>query len=71
MTTLRYKQGIRCGLCESKDTSVIQTIHVDHGVRRIRKCNTCQHRFTTYEINAARISTDPKFDFLFRKATSQ
>lgn len=42
---------MRCPACYSADTSVIDSRLVDEGdaVRRRRKCNDCDERYTTYE----------------------
>lgn len=42
---------MRCPFCHSADTSVIDSRLIDDGdgVRRRRKCNTCDERYTTYE----------------------
>ena len=42
---------MRCPFCHSADTSVIDSRLIDEGdgVRRRRKCNTCDERYTTYE----------------------
>lgn len=40
-----------CSQCGSEDTKVIESRDVADGaaIRRRRACNTCKHRFTTYE----------------------
>lgn len=43
-------------------------MNVPTAVQRRRKCFICAATFHTYEVHADLISTDPKFDFLFRKA---
>lgn len=42
---------MRCPACHSADTSVIDSRLIDDGdaVRRRRKCNDCDERYTTYE----------------------
>lgn len=42
---------MKCGQCQSDDIKVIESRDVAEGqaIRRRRLCNTCGHRFTTYE----------------------
>ncbi len=42
---------MKCSLCASDDTKVIESRDVTEGeaIRRRRSCNACGHRFTTYE----------------------
>ncbi len=42
---------MRCPLCETEDTKVLESRISDQGrsVRRRRLCTQCAHRFTTYE----------------------
>ena len=42
---------MRCPYCQAADTQVIDTRKLDHGVtiRRRRRCEVCQRRFTTVE----------------------
>lgn len=58
--------GITCGKCDSTRTFVVQTQRGNHHVERIRICKNCKHRMGTIEINSTHLTTDPKFDFLFR-----
>lgn len=62
---MRYKRGIRCGLCESPEVSVVLTRHGNQHTIRTRKCKKCHHRFRTIEINERYITSDAKFDFMF------
>ncbi len=38
-----------CPFCGATDTRVIDTRRVGDGIRRRRECQSCRHRFTTYE----------------------
>lgn len=42
---------MKCTQCQSDDIKVIESRDVSEGqaIRRRRQCNTCEHRFTTYE----------------------
>jgi transcriptional repressor NrdR len=40
---------VRCVLCGSNSTQVVDTRQAPDGVRRRRECETCGGRFTTYE----------------------
>lgn len=42
---------MRCPQCKSKQSRVIESRDVDDAgsIRRRRECESCQHRFTTYE----------------------
>ena len=42
---------MRCPFCSFEDTQVVETRESDEGdvVRRRRKCQGCDKRFTTYE----------------------
>lgn len=42
---------MKCTQCQSEDIKVIESRDVAEGqaIRRRRMCNTCEHRFTTYE----------------------
>ncbi len=42
---------MRCPLCDSHDSRVIESRPLDDGraIRRRRSCRACAHRFTTYE----------------------
>jgi transcriptional repressor NrdR len=42
---------VYCPRCKSKQTSVIDSRIAEHGraIRRRRKCDRCNHRFTTFE----------------------
>lgn len=42
---------MRCPYCQAADTQVIDTRKLDHGttIRRRRRCEVCQRRFTTVE----------------------
>ena len=44
---------MNCPKCSS-DGSVIDSRPTDHAttIRRRRECNTCKHRYTTYEVDA-------------------
>ncbi|HZV79814.1 MAG TPA: transcriptional regulator NrdR [Candidatus Binatus sp.] len=45
-----------CPACRSGDTRVIDSRDDENAVRRRRECQSCRHRFTTYErIEAARL----------------
>jgi hypothetical protein len=63
---VRYKTGVRCGMCESAEIGVVLTRHGNRHTMRTRKCKKCGHRFRTIEINERYITSDAKFDFLFR-----
>src|SRR5262245_15558468 len=41
--------AMRCPLCGSPDSKVVDSRDIDGSVRRRRECLTCKHRFTTYE----------------------
>lgn len=62
----RRKHGVQCGNCESTNTCVVATRHGHQHTLRYRKCLQCGHNFKTYEINQRHLTTDPKFDFLFK-----
>lgn len=38
-----------CPQCQQSDIAVLEKRDIEGGVRRRRVCNSCQHRFTTYE----------------------
>ena len=42
---------MRCPFCSHEDTQVVETRDSDEGdvVRRRRRCQSCDKRFTTYE----------------------
>lgn len=42
---------MKCPNCQSQDSKVVESRDVASGesIRRRRECETCQHRFTTYE----------------------
>ncbi len=42
---------MRCQMCHSEDTKVIDSRSAEGGraIRRRRECTTCNHRFTTFE----------------------
>ncbi|HEX3141163.1 MAG TPA: ATP cone domain-containing protein, partial [Rhizobacter sp.] len=42
---------MRCPFCSHEDTQVVETRESDEGdvVRRRRRCQSCDKRFTTYE----------------------
>jgi transcriptional repressor NrdR len=42
---------VRCPFCSHEDTTVVETRDSDEGdvVRRRRRCQSCDKRFTTYE----------------------
>ena len=61
-------RGFTCPQCQSDQVGVIQTMPCEDAIHRRRVCHTCSQTFHTYEVSADLISTDPKFDFLFRKA---
>jgi transcriptional repressor NrdR len=45
-----------CPVCRSGDTRVVDSRDDESAVRRRRECQSCRHRFTTYErIEAARL----------------
>jgi len=43
--------SMRCPYCQATDTQVLDTRKLDHGatIRRRRRCETCDRRFTTAE----------------------
>lgn len=47
----RYLSDMRCPFCEAKETKVLESRNQQEGlvVRRRRKCESCERRFTTYE----------------------
>lgn len=47
----RYAGGMRCPLCTTDDTRVVDSRPADEGrtIRRRRLCPRCGHRFTTFE----------------------
>lgn len=47
----RYAGGMRCPLCTTDDTRVVDSRPADKGrtIRRRRLCPRCGHRFTTFE----------------------
>jgi transcriptional repressor NrdR len=49
---------MRCPLCETEDTRVVDSRPSDGGaaIRRRRECAVCGHRFTTYERAVAAIT---------------
>lgn len=67
----QHRPDIRCGSCESADTSVTLTRKTHYSITRHRKCRACGHIFQTIEINAKHLPTGPEFDFLYRKAPAQ
>lgn len=40
---------MRCPVCQSCETQVVDSRDAGDGIRRRRLCSSCQHRFTTYE----------------------
>jgi transcriptional repressor NrdR len=42
---------VHCPFCQGEDTQVVETRASDdgHAIRRRRRCQTCEKRFTTYE----------------------
>ncbi|WP_157271050.1 transcriptional regulator NrdR [Azohydromonas aeria] len=40
---------MRCVYCAHADTQVVETREADDAVRRRRRCQKCERRFTTYE----------------------
>jgi transcriptional regulator NrdR family protein len=40
---------MKCAICTSADHRVVDTAEVDNAIRRRRKCETCGHRWTTFE----------------------
>jgi transcriptional repressor NrdR len=47
---------VLCPACRSGDTRVVDSRDDESAVRRRRECQSCRHRFTTYErIEAARL----------------
>ncbi|MDQ6767421.1 MAG: transcriptional regulator NrdR, partial [Candidatus Eremiobacteraeota bacterium] len=38
-----------CPVCRSDDSRVIDSRDDENAVRRRRECQSCKHRFTTYE----------------------
>lgn len=40
---------MNCTRCHSSNTSVLSTDPSGQSIRRRRKCDDCNHRFTTYE----------------------
>ncbi len=40
---------MRCPRCESTQLAVLEKRDTEEGVRRRRQCQSCDHRFTTYE----------------------
>lgn len=51
VTGTRYDRPVRCPLCTTADTRVIDSRPAEEGaaVRRRRSCERCGHRFTTFE----------------------
>jgi len=47
----RYAGGMRCPLCTTNDTRVVDSRQAEEGrtIRRRRGCPRCGHRFTTFE----------------------
>ena len=45
-------KGVPCPNCDSRNTEVNGTITCDHGVKRYRKCATCDATFQTYEVSS-------------------
>jgi transcriptional repressor NrdR len=47
----RYAVGMRCPLCTTNDTRVVDSRQAEEGraIRRRRSCPRCGHRFTTFE----------------------
>jgi transcriptional repressor NrdR len=46
-----YNGRMRCPYCQANDTQVLDTRKLDNGakIRRRRRCESCDHRFTTLE----------------------
>ena len=55
---------MKCPFCEAPDTRVIDSRHIpeENKVRRRRKCDVCQERFTTYESLIVRFPMVSKSD---------
>lgn len=43
---------MNCPKCQNEISSVLDTYHTKSAIRRRRKCLACEHRFSTYEIQA-------------------
>lgn len=44
---------MKCPECASRRSTIVQTKKIMGKVRRRRECTNCQHRWTTYEFDAA------------------
>jgi transcriptional regulator NrdR family protein len=40
---------MRCPACRANDVTCIASRHTKHSVKRRRRCNECEHRWTSYE----------------------
>lgn len=61
-------QGFTCPKCNCEGIGVIQTFALENAIRRRRKCPECGATLHTYEVLAETITTEPVYDYLFRKA---
>lgn len=51
MTPRATEQQQKCPVCDHPETLIVE----HRGIRRRRECQQCHHRWTTYEISAARL----------------
>jgi transcriptional regulator NrdR family protein len=52
---------MNCPTCDSTETRVVDSRHTATGIRRRRECESCDYRFTTYELTgrpSAQVSTE-------------
>lgn len=50
---------MKCAICASADSRVLDTVATDEYIRRRRKCERCGHRWTTFERDER---TNPRID---------
>jgi transcriptional repressor NrdR len=53
--------SMSCPTCNSTETRVVDSRHTATGIRRRRQCESCDYRFTTYELTgtpSARVTTE-------------
>jgi transcriptional regulator NrdR family protein len=49
--TARGQEEQKCPVCNHREAPIVE----HRGIRRRRECGECRHRWTTYEISAARL----------------
>jgi transcriptional regulator NrdR family protein len=56
-----YRKPVAAPASDEKQTRVVDSRHTATGIRRRRECESCDYRFTTYELTgspSARVTTE-------------